>query len=173
MKGRFDIGLYFLFIRSTLGFLSRGLTTTVFHSLQNSPLVRDRLTIWVIVGRQASGICLRVLVRMMSSSQCLFFMCIIIVCTSISVSGWKDANLGVTYCAALYAGMLMNVSLIFSVSDKEEFGQVFCKFLHLFCWMARDFVLCCLLVLLVYWLGRRVLWCPSCSRRHSYWLIVF
>ena len=68
-------------------FLSKGLTTAVFHSSQNSPFVRDRFTIWVIMGRQASSICLRVLVGMMSSSQCLFFMFIMTVHTSISVSG--------------------------------------------------------------------------------------
>ena len=59
---------------------------SVFHSSQNSPLVRDSLTIWVIVGRQASSICLRVLVGMMSNSQCLF-MFIMTVQTSVSVNG--------------------------------------------------------------------------------------
>ena len=72
------------------------------------------------MGRQASSICLRVLVGMMSSSQCLFFMAIITVHTPTSVSGWKDANLGVPCYVALYAGLLMNVSLMFSILDRKN-----------------------------------------------------
>ena len=40
----------------------------VFHSSQNSPVVRDSLTIHVMMGRKTSSICLRVLVGMMSNS---------------------------------------------------------------------------------------------------------
>ena len=92
----------------------------VFHSSQNS-IVRDRLTICVMMGRQASSIFLRVPVVMMSNSQCLFFMFIITVCTSISVNGHKDANLGVSCCAGLY--VLMKFSLIFSILDRKNLAK--------------------------------------------------
>ena len=89
------------------------MTTATFQSLQNSPFVRDRLTIYVMTGRQASSICLRVLVGMMSSLQCLFFIFIMTVHTSDSVSGHKDVNLGLLYCKAAYDSVSMNDSLIF------------------------------------------------------------
>ena len=122
-------------------FLSTGLTMAVFHSSQNSPNARDRLMIWVITGRQASSICLRVLLGWCLVHKCLFFIFIITVCTSISVSDWKEENLGVSWCMALYVGMLVNASLI------SQFGigriwQTLLQVPHLFCWMARNLVLC-------------------------------
>ena len=59
----------------------------------------------------------------MSSSQCLFFMFIITVHTSTLVTGWKDANLEVSCCVALYAGLLMNVSLISSILDRKNLAK--------------------------------------------------
>ena len=119
MKVRFDIGLQFLFIRSRPSFLSRGLTMAIFHSSENSPVVRHRLTIFVMMGRQATSNCLRVLVGMMSNLQCLLFMFIITVHTSISVSGQKYTNMGISCCMGLY-GMLMKFSLIFSILDRKN-----------------------------------------------------
>ena len=124
MRGRFDqsIGLVY---QVQARFLCRGLTMAVFHSSQNSPVVRDRLTIWIIVGREASSICLRVLVGMMSNSQCLFFMFIMTVHASVSVSGCEDENLRVSCCAGLYNGMFMNFSLIFSIFDRKNLVKCF------------------------------------------------
>ena len=143
-------------------FLSRDLTTAVFHCSQNCPIVRDRLAIWVVMGRQPSSICLRVLVRMKSSSQCLFFMFIITVDTSTTVSGRKDANLGES--PAVQPCMLV-CWWMFPLFSQYWIWRIWQRLLpvpHLFCWVAWHFVLCGLLVC---WLEGRVLWCPSCIPR--------
>ena len=98
---------------------SRGLTPVTFQSSQNSPFVRDRLTICVMAGRQASSICLRVLLGMMSSLQCLSFIFIMTAHTSDSMSGQKDVNFGLLYCKATYGGVSINDSLIFFILDRK------------------------------------------------------
>ena len=101
----------------------------VFHFSQNSVVVRDMLKIHVMMGMQATSICLRVLAGMMSNSQCLFFMFIIAVHTSISVSGQKDTNFGITCCTGLYASVLMNFPLISSILDRKNSAKSSASFL--------------------------------------------
>ena len=73
------------------------------------------------------------------------------------------------HCAALYAGLLMNVSLIFSILDRKNLAKSSASSSSVFLG-SKGFCVVLPVSLLTRW---RVLWCPSCSPRLSYLPIVF
>ena len=69
MDVRLLTGLKLGKLNSNPSFLSKGLTTAVFHSLQNSPLPREMLTILVISVITFGSIFFNITVGIASSSQ--------------------------------------------------------------------------------------------------------
>ena len=73
-----------------------------FQSVMKSPLVSDMLTMWVMVGRQTVITSFNICVLIWSRSQFLFFILIISLLTSSSVSGLKLVSFGVFVSSRWY-----------------------------------------------------------------------
>ena len=104
-------GLKFANISCNPRCLSKGLTTTVFQSLQKYPSVREILTILVISGMTSESIFFNMVMGIASSSQELLLREVITTLTCFSVIGAKCTRCGTSVSGTLY--LFLSVSLIF------------------------------------------------------------
>ena len=118
-KDKFETGLYFLCRGLEPVFLRRGLTMACFQSVMKCPLLSDMLTMHVIVGRQAVITPFSISVLMWSSLQFLFFIPIISLLTSPSVSGLKVVSFGVFVSLGWYCGVPVKDSYIVILLEKN------------------------------------------------------
>ena len=114
-KVRLLTGLKFANISCNPRRLSKGLTTTVFYSLQKHPSVSETFMILVISGMTSESIFFNMVVGIASSSQDLLLREAITTLTCFSVIGAKHTRHGTSISGALYLGLFLNVSLIFSI----------------------------------------------------------
>ena len=144
MNVRLLTGLKLGKINSNPSFLRSGLTTAVFHSLQNSPSPRDKFTILVISVITFGSIFFNTTVGMASSLQDLDLREAITLLTWVSVRGANLLSSGTSIGAGLYLGLSLSKSLIFFYFTLKVGCEALCQFI-ITC-MFRSFLFGVLLV---------------------------
>ena len=114
-KVRLLTGLKFASMSCNSRHLSKDLTTAVFHYLQKHLSVSEEFTILVISGMTSASIFFDIVVGIASSSQDLLLREAITTLTCFSVIGTKHTRHGTSISGALYLGLFLSVSLIFSI----------------------------------------------------------
>ena len=114
-KVRLLTGLKFASISCNPSHLSKGLTTAVFHSPQKHPSVSGILTILVISGMASESIFFSTVVGIESNSQDLLLREAITILTRFSVIGANHTRHSTSVSGALYLGLSLSVSPIFSI----------------------------------------------------------